>query len=372
MNLENVVIDLYDDVYLEGTMQKCASRIPAHLREMEIPTIEDRNDLDDTQFALSLFTKTASKLNKFPINNQINTAISNVYFDLNHSKLPSEAQTVAATYIKKACAQYGIEPCEAVKVAAQEVPTFPNIYIEKLNDKAGGTLVKEAKEADPDSKYFYALQKTAGNNQANRMYAMPRAEDVKKAEAYFDKYAKEFSPEDRHQFASNVVGRATELGVDINSSNLMKYAGVHYSTDIETQINTRKNLAYGNAQIQEAFDKLASMQDKTDPQTFAKALHKLDKIAGIDKYYDTHLSDPFASTLSSGAVKTASALYEVDGLEVSEDDLAKVTKSNYDTLKNYFGETLADGLKKEGTAAFMALPETTKEIIARIAHGEIS
>lgn len=373
MNLDSAVIDIYDDVYLESTLEKCASKIPSNLREVEIPSIEDRNDLDDTQFALSIFTKHAKKLNKFPIDSEINTALSNTYFDINHHKLPFEAQKVAATYIRKACQQYGIEPSESVKTASEETPLFPNIYIEKLNDKSGGPLIKESGvKEDPNSNHFYALTKTAGDRVVNRMYAMPSVVEVKKAETYFDKYAKQFNPEERHEFALNVVGRASELGTTIESKNLLKYAGALYSAELENHIETRKNIMDGNSQVQDALDKLASMQEKTDPKTFAKALHKLDKIAGLDKYYDRYLPDPFASTFSSGTTKTAEALFEIDGLEINEGDVEKVANNNYATLKSYFGETLADGLKKEGTAAFVALPETTKEVIARILHGEIS
>lgn len=370
MKFEHSIIDVFDDVNLPQTMKKIASTIPSDLRKVSLPTIEDRDALDDSQFALCIFTKSASKLNKFPVNDRINTALSNEYFDLHHDKLPAEAQKIAATYIKLACEKFKIEPRETVKLASAQFPTMTNIFFENDKSVAGGSLKKLAsQEKGKDSPYYYALTKTAGDGLANRAYAMPDADSVKKAEAYFDKYASHFSPEDRHQYAYNVVRRAVELGTQINSDLVNKYAGLSYNPGLDGHISSRKKLVEGNLQFEEALSKLASYQKTTDPSTFAKVLHGFDKRAGLDKYYDKYLSDPFAATF--GHVKTASVIYTIDGIDIKEGDIQKLASERYDTLKTYFGSTLAEGLKKEGSAAFLALPDDAKEIIARISNGEI-
>jgi hypothetical protein len=150
---------------------------------------------------------------------------------------------------------------------------------------------------------------------------------------------------------------------------LNKYAGFDYSSDLSAHLSSRRKLIEGNPVFEEALNKLAAYQSSTDPATFAKVLHGFDKRAGIDKYYDKYLSDPFLSTFSS--VKTASALYEIDGITINEGDIEKLATDKYEILKTYFGPTLADGLKKEGSAAFTALPDDAKEVIARISNGEI-
>ena len=149
--LESKIIDIFDDVNLKDTLTKVASKLPGDLTQVDLPTIEERNGYDDTHFALSVITKTANRLNKFPINSRLNTALSNEYFDLNHHKLPSEAQKTAATYIKLACERYGVKPSESVKVAAAKNPVMTNLYIENITDKPGGRLVtKEAQAADSE------------------------------------------------------------------------------------------------------------------------------------------------------------------------------------------------------------------------------
>lgn len=370
--LENIVLDLFDDQNIKGTFEKIASSIPEDMKASSLPTSEDRDQLDDTQFALSIITKTASRMNKFPINDKLNTVLSNEYFDLNHAKLPAEAQKVAATYIKLACDRYGVEAKESVKEASSQFPVMANIYIEKLNDKAAGPIIIEKQASAPiRSEYYYALVKTAGDGQTNRSYAMPNADAVQKAANYFEKYAKQFAPEDRHSYASNVVKRAVELGVDVDSPTLQKYAGLCFNSDVGAYLSSRKNLVEDRPEFTEALDKLASHQGKTDPTTFARVLHEFDKRAGLTRYYDKYLADPYASTFGIETTKTASQIYEIDGLTVNEGDIEKVANEKYDTLKSYFGQTLADGLKKEGSPAFLALPDDSKEVIARIINGEI-
>lgn len=371
MNLENAVIDIYDDLNVASTMQKVASAIPSELRQLQIPTKDFRDSLDDTQFALSIITKTASKMNKFPLNDKLNTSLSNEYFELNHPKLPAEAQKIAATYIKQACMRFGLEPREAVKIAAADMPTMTNIYFSRVGDRAGGELVQKVASDQDKSAYYYALTKTASNGHTERAYALPNPEAIKKAEVYFDKYAMQFKPEDRHQFASNVVNRAVELGVDVTSDMVNKYAGLNYNGDVEAYLSVRKKLLDGRTEYTDALDKLASFQGKEDPKTFARVLHEFDKKAGLVRYYDKYLADPYASTFGVGTEKTASEIYEIDGLSVKEGDIEKVANEKYSLLENYFGSTLADGLKKEGSAAFVALPDNAKEVIARIIHGEI-
>lgn len=368
--LEATIIDIFDDVNLTETMQKIAHRIPTELKKVDIPSMEDRNSLEDHDFALSIFTKNANKINKFPINNPINTVLSDQYFNLNHGKLPGQAQNIAATYIKQACDRFGLQASEGVKLAASIHPTMTNIYFEKINDKPGGSLLPE-EALVADSEFYYALTKTAGDGSITRKYKMPNQDGVRAAAEYFNKYARQFAPEDRHQFASNVVKRAEELGMVIDSPAINKYAGLGYNDNVGGYLSIRRKLVEGQATFTEALDKLASYQSKTDPVTFAKVLHELDKRAGLDRYYDTYLADPYASTFKQTLEKKANVIFSLDHLLMSESDLEKVAKDKYKTLKNYFGSTLADGLKKEGASAFIALPEDAKEIIARIANGEI-
>jgi len=359
--LEQTVLDLYDDAAFDQTLKKIASNLSEEVRQDQLPTRHDRSQLEDDQFALTIITKTASKLNKFPINNRVNTALSNEYFELNHHKMPLDAQKTAAAHIQKACDKYGIDSHNSIKVASMNHDPRTNLYVESAS-KPAKTFTKTAAKTPEITENYYAL---------GTKYPMPDADFVKKAESYFDKFAKKFSPEDRHTYATNVTKRASELGVKLASKAVEKYAGANYNPDVETHLKLRQKLLDEASPYVPALRKLASFQDQTDPTTFAKVLHEIDKKAGLDVHYDKNIADPFAATFGAEMPKVAGYVYEKDNIYLTGEDIEKVASDKYDTLKNYFGPTLADGLKKEGAAAFMALPTDAQDIIARISNGEI-
>jgi hypothetical protein len=354
MNLENAVLDIYDDVNLKHTLVKVAMQLPESIRNEQLPSVEDKDQLEDSQFALSLFTKSASKMNKFPINSRINTALSNLYFDINHHKLPYEAQKIAAAYLQRACDKFGVVPSYSVKTASKGVPLKTNIYFERATETVG-----HFKQASNQG--CYALE---------GKYPINTKDDIKKADEYFNKYAGEFNLESKHEYAKNVCKKATELGV-ITGHNIQKYAAANYGSKIrlEQSLSLRKSLLDEDSNLSEAFDKLASYRDKVEPETLAKTLYELDKKANIDRHYNGYLMDPYEAVC--GMPKVASYIYQKDHIYMTEKDLKDAVANKEKILNNYFGDTLVKGLKSEGEAAFIALPDDTKDIIARIWNGEI-
>ena len=329
-------------------------------------------DLDDLDFALSYITKTASKINEFPINNSLNARVSSLYFDKKANAFPERALDIAALNISKACDKFGIEVSEAIKLAASRCPEYiiTNIYVETNEEPMVNKRIKVA--STEQSKYYYALVKQAGDGKLNAQYAMPDASYIKTASDYFDKHCKSFSVPDRHKYASNVYKRSAELGAEVTSENILKYAGVSFNSNVGDAILLRKTLLDTGSEMANAFDKLASYQGTTNPDTFANVLFELDKKAGLDRYYGSYLPDPYISTFATGIKKTASSLKLHSGEALSGDAFKKMAAAKYSLIKNYFGATLADGLKKEGAVAYEALPNDAKEIIARIANGEIN
>jgi hypothetical protein len=168
------------------------------------------------------------------------------------------------------------------------------------------------------------------------------------------------------------LGRAAELGTEITSDAILKYAGVSYNSNVKDAILLRKTLLEDGSNMSKAFDKLASYQESTDPETFANVLYEMDKKAGLERYYGKYLPDPYLSTFSGGLSKTANVLFsDNEGRTINTEGFSSMINSKYELLKQYFGKTLADGLKKEGPIAFQGLPKSAKETIARIASGEI-
>jgi len=357
--MNHLFLDVFDDLDAEKTLTKIASRLPDEVRKTELMTSDVRDRLPDGQFALSVITKTAHKLNKFPINDKLNTALSNVYFDLNHGSLPAEAQKIAASHIKTACRRLGIQPSKATNLLGGSNP-LSNQYIEKSGQVAGGRAYATGAKIGA-----YALEKRAGANVV-RKYPISSPDLLGKAVGYFEKFARDFSPEDRHQFALNVYNQSKALDVPIKSSAILKYAGVGYGSALQDHINIRKRL---EPSIAGALDKLASLKNEISPEEFAQALHEVDKKGGYTNHYDKYIADPYSATFAKIA---HGYLYEEDGITLDETKLAEVFEKKYKTIVEHFGTSLADGLKKDGFAAFDALPKDVKQVIARIATGEIA
>lgn len=379
--LENQILDLYDDAnFKQTTLPELLPRIPEFLKTAAAPSSEINKQRPDNVFALCLLTKRANKLLRYPIDTPADTFFSSEYLQRSFHKLPAGAVKMAATNINAACQRFGIEPSPIVKEASKGAIPGGNVYIEPMQEPNGfiydELLLKRAAAEVPmnspafqDSPHMYAIVKKASQNGVGDAgtvckYAMPTADHVRMAVDYFTKYASEFSPADRHQFAYNVRMRGQELGVNVSSPAIDKYAGVDgYGPYVEAQISLRKACCISGDR-QEAYDRLLQKQASVQPALFAQALEELDKRAGLTKYYGGPISDAYASTFGSARDaamrKTASAMINMGDSRKRE------------LVEQHFGKDVADLLAKEGAAAMEALPNDAKEILAAIESGGIA
>jgi hypothetical protein len=365
--LENQVLDFYDDANSKNVIAEVASRIPGHVKTAAAPVADSQRQ--DKDFALCLMTKQANKLCRYPIDTAADTFFSNEYLQRNYHKLPAGAVKVAAANISKACQRYGLQPSAIVKEAARDTVPNGNIYFEPMHEANGFVydeiLLKQAAAEIPsnnaafdDSPFLYALVKKASNgNIIMSKYAMPDAGTVRRAIDYFDKYASEFSPADRQQFAYNVTMRARELGVPCTSQSIAKFAGVGgYNPDLEAHLSLRKSCCIDGERVA-AYDRLYEKRASISPELFAQTLEQLDKRAGVNRYYGGHIADAYTAAMGASAFqKKASTTNWGEG-------------RNRDLVEQHFGKEVADLLAKEGEAAVEALPNDAKEILAAIASG---
>lgn len=363
MALINQVIDFADDAG-KALLKDIAASTPDFVKTAVAMTPETRQSLDPAQFALVMRTKEAHELKKFPINDKANTWMSCAYFQKTAEQLPYVAQKVAATNLRRACTIYGIEVPELISKTASDAVTT-NRYDEVLSRHEDQQKVSITKTASDGSEHFYAL---------GERYPMPSPEFVKKAAAYFQHYHREFATaEDRHEFASNVLARAKELGVEFEDTGLRKYASSAYGDSVKQHLRIRAEYAAKNPEYAEAYVKLASKIDDVDAETFAKTLNLLDKKAGMDRYYDSKISDAFSATFGNSFEKQAGYRWEDEssGLSIDGKELKKMAEQKHDRVKALFGPSLADEMKKHAVEIFESLPKDAKETIVRLAKGEL-
>jgi hypothetical protein len=94
----------------------------------------------------------------------------------------------------------------------------------------------------------------------------------------------------------------------------------------------------------------------------------------MEKYYDIKIKDPYMSVLDHEVI-TKEASYKffekTSGIIVSGKDLKSAFHKKASVIKEYFGQSLSDGLINKGIEGFEALPDDTKCIIAKIAIGSV-
>jgi hypothetical protein len=352
------MIDAYDDVTLEGV--KKLAEINSSIYVM---SPEERSRLRDHDFALSIITKKASKLNKFPVNNHDNTWLSNEYFSLNHGRLPKVAAEIAAFNIKTACTKFRVKPSEAVESFSKEAADS-NVYFEEGNLKPTSNVVIANLEK-------IAQVEDVGNNYTHAQYALSTPSHVKVAGQYFEKNASKMPVEVRHKYAAAIQRRAKELGMPVQTGMVQKYASDYYSPMVEGHLASRRQLLQGNEDMVETLNKIGAAKKGTPPAKFAQVLHAFDKKAGLNKYYGGYLTDPYQATFASEPDPYAGYTCKTASRELTGDEIKKFVVAKYDKIKEYLGKSVADEMKKEPIAIFDSLPKDAKEIMVEIADGTI-
>jgi hypothetical protein len=329
------------------------------IKSAELLTSDKAASLPADAFALRILTEDGSHLHKFPVTSAADTWLSMRYFEKNAHKLPQSAQSIAASNLKIAADRYGVEPTKTVALRARHVSG--NLFVEGI-DKVATQSVRITEETGQR----YAL----GNK-----YPLFHEGHVKKAAQYFEDYYGQFDAASRHTFAKNVIERASELKVDIPTESmavLRKVAGDRFGDILGTQIRMRKELLHDQAKKDE-LDKLASSRGD-NPEAFAEALAKFDAENRLDRHYDRYLADAYTATYDVRFTKQASGYSwedESTGLRVDDSDLNKLGNERAEKVKSYFGEILANELKKHGSAIFDSLPVDAKIVLAKIARGTL-
>lgn len=356
LKLANQVIDAYDDVDRRDLLK--LARLNPHVYMM---TPEEKSALHDSNFALQVITKKASKLNKYPVNSADNTWLSNQYFELNCHKLPKTAASMAAYHIKEACARFGLKPAKSVQAMAKEAAT--NVFYEGSDKTAAATNTQLI------SLEKFAAVKDIGDNYTHAQYAFKTAAHVKLAGKYFDDNHKDMPVEYRHKYAAAIQRRAQELGLPPQGGTVSKYASDHYSGMVDAHIRSRIALLDGidaakSAQLQ----KLGAAKSEMAPAEFAKMLFAFDKTAGFARYYGSHLTDPFLATFAAQPDQKPWRV-KLGSQQLGADDLKMLATAKYAKIKDYFGSHVADEFKRDPSTIFDSLPVDAKEIMAGIANG---
>lgn len=261
-----LVLDIYDDFRGETlrSLYPRQSDMPESVKTAQVLSPEDRNLLPDDCFALVMIDG-SDKLRKYACIDEGNTRLSVEYFLKNAHKLPAVAQKTAAENLMKACGWYDLEiPTKLAEVTGTTSMPYQEPHSKKMppttipKSASVGHLVKghkgehgnfgpeetehyngytkgknfdklpQGKVQVMDSRVEVTGQRAPDSITEKKAssYALPAIEkypldsyaQVKTASAYFDEFAVRFDDADRKEFATNLVKRASALGIDVSDA----------------------------------------------------------------------------------------------------------------------------------------------------------
>lgn len=316
-------------------------------QDSQINTANDRM-LRDDQYALIVMDKRASQHKLFPTNTKDSTMESCVEFNNYCNDLGPGEQQKAAHFLKKACKTWGLAVPPVVEDYA---PSKAEVGYSNMH-QAEVPLAPLHKQASPQYQHF-ALERVG-------RFAIDTPELVKAASSYFDKHWGEFTPSDRRDFARAVGHRADTLGVPVGD-HINKFASDSYNPNLPGELSLRRSNVR-DEQMKSAYTKLWGHKGDLNVDQFADLLGKLDKKAGIDRFYNQGLiSDALTATVGV-EVQKQSNMIELGGIGYGAPDIVRALSNMSAKEPALFGEDMVSQLKKN-PELFTSLPMPEQEII---------
>jgi len=224
----------------------------------------------------------------------------------------------------------------------------------------------DVSDKDPVSKIE---KKEASVTALRGRYPLGNYAQVKMASAYFSDYWKMFSPEDRHEFAKNLVKEASKIGVEVPDAAL-EYGSEKYASAerIKVCMDARRSLLVQDdeAGLKVLLDKVASQAGHVDPEIFVELVHEFDKTAGLDSHYDGDVPDPWTTVFAMS--KTAEYTEVIGNMQVAESDLVFLARVGISSVKKVFNEEVAEEFQKDPVGIYKSMPVDQRKILGKLAR----
>lgn len=359
-------LDFYDD----PSFLRDETSVPEFVKQAKVGGVNSLEKVAERDFALVIITPDGSVLPKYPVHTPADTWLSLKAFEKNAHKLPIRMQETAANNLGLALEKWAmldtkLDPTFYTLIAQNTNKS--NVVEVKTNDEYFQLSVKTASdmfdarlEKSEDLEFGVVTKDASGNK--IRKYPMHNEEYVKKADAWFAENYQTLHPELRHQFADKLVRNAYFHGVKLANNVALKYAGDDYSPHFEAEVRSRRQLVLDDTELHlldDVLEKKAAMA----PDECAKVLQAIDVRLGLDKYWDSHISDPYATVFA--LPKLADYSYDDGNSRVSGEDIRSFTKrKNFrETLQAYVSKEIIDELESNPVEVFESLPKPEKRLI---------
>jgi len=250
------------------------------------------------QYAAYIVGKGTSK-GIYRIDNPIDALTSTWYFVQNVKYFPEDIAVQIAAKIYDALVSFGINSDDADYVkalselaskAGATVPegpvTVPNEVTVPDTEKTAERLTMRERMKLP-KKVFGLVYKDPRTGKVVKKYPLHDEAHVKAAISFFNMHYDKVPEKYRASLARKMKQKAKQYGIQISPDNaLNKYASLEegkLNPDFYKYIALREK--YAPAEYKPVYEKIASVAEDYPPHLVAKVLERLDKDAGVDRYW---------------------------------------------------------------------------------------
>jgi hypothetical protein len=221
---------------------------------------------------------------------------------------------------------------------------------------------------------LYALQ-------GQKRYPIDSYAQVKAAGQYFGDYFRFFAPEERREYASNLVKQAEAMDIELPYVAL-KYGASTLAPETEIKVafdarrlelqsypqQLRLLAEVESAILTQGGTKLASLA--LCPEDACQLLAEFDRQTGLNHSYDSTISDPFYSIYGNPKVASKAAWSDIIGNDmVTYSDLHRLSRVGTHTVRDTFGEDFQEEFRKDPIAVYESLPRDQKKMVIHMANG---
>ena len=255
-----------------------------------------------------------------------------------------------------------------------------------------GEIYKEAPQAKhlrPTVDVSNATPPKVTHEKKASLYALPSQgrypidsyAQVKAAGQYFGDYFRFFAPEERREYAVNLVKQAEAMDIELPYV-AMKYGAdtLAPETEIKVAFDARRLELQSYPQALRLLDevesviltqggtKLASLALK--PDEACALLSAFDVNTGLNHSYDSTISDPFYSIYGNTKMASKAAWSDIIGNDmVTYADLRRLAQVGTHTVRDTFGEDFQEEFRKDPIGVYESLPRDQKRMVIHMANG---
>ncbi len=366
-------LDFNDEPEFLKTLYPSIDEIPNFIKAASADGAEDH------EYALIL-EDGGYQFKKFATHDAGNTALSIMYFLKNYEVLSEDSIKTASDNLIYAAGRYKLKVPEQLKelakyvtdkgipVVTREKHWMPIDNLKPVDDISTGKVERNL-ENNPKTK-IDALNKGSEKKASFEKVAMlldkypvKDAVQAKMADDYFNEYWREFDPADRQAYCTKLASLMVDYFMK-PSEKVAEYTHQQYSHNFEQNLNVRKNFLPED--MHEVIDVIGSNKDQVKPETLASALTDFDKMAGLDKFWDSRIKDPYATVFGPQEKIANDWNYNEDGSYISESDLRILANTRIGNVKKQFGHDFAFKFKKNPKKEFESLDKDMKLLLARM------